>query len=384
MRKHTGIHHGTTIISVVCAMIFYSLTFIYLYFFQDGALTALQHILSGGVTHYDSLIGAVVITSMLFVLQQWIKKFCVLPSLWNAISFFPSFLILFILTGYHPLGESESYFYCLYSTPLLFVLWCVLVGLLKKSTIVGSYSSSSTLGSLFTMEALSNYWILLLCFFILVLTTDSSIAYHYRVSVEKLMESGKWEKAISVGKTSQHTDANLTMLRCYALSQTNQLGDRLFSYPINCKGEDLLPIQNNTYCLFYPPQNIFRHLGAFPADNMDFYTYLKALVKHGKAKPSACHYLLCAYLVDRNLHEFVKMLKSCNISESMLPRHYQEALVLYNHLTSNPVYLYSNSSIETDYKDFMHVMRTTPAGNMCRLALHKQFKDSYWRYYYKQ
>lgn len=384
MRKHTSIHHGTTIVSVVCAMIFYSFTFIYLYFFQDGTLTAAQHYLSGGVTHYNSLIGAIVITSMLFILQHWIGKICVVPPQWNSIAFVPSFLILFILTGYHPGGSSEWYGYCLFSAPLLFVLWCVLVGFLRKSASIGYSSSSSVFGSLCSVEALGNYWILLLCFFMLVLASDSSIEYHYRVEVEKQLESGRWDKAAELGKNSQHTDCHLTMLRAYALSKEDLLGERLFSYPINCKGEDLLPLQHTSCCLFYPTENIFRHLGAFPAENMGCYAYLKALIRSGKAKSSAYHYLLCTYLVDRNLSDFAHMLKFSGISESELPRHYQEALVLYNHLTSGPVYPYYNSTMETDYKDFMHLMRSMPAGNARRLALYKQFKDSYWRYYYKQ
>ncbi|MGN0221311.1 MAG: DUF6057 family protein [Prevotella sp.] len=384
MRKNTSNYHGTTIVTVVCAMIFYSLTFIYLYFFQDGSLTAAQHCLSGGVTHYDSLIGAIVITTVLFILHHWIRRICVLPPVWNAVSYVPSFLILFILTGYHPNEESGWYSYCLYSTPLLLVLWCVLVGILKKSAIISHSPSASVFGSLCSVEALGNYWILILCFFMLVLSSDSNIAYHYRVEVEKQLESGCWENATEIGKNSQHTDAHLTMLRAYALSQENQLGERLFSYPVHCKGSDLLPVQYATRCLFYPTENIFRHLGAFPAETMDFYAYLKALLRSGKAKPSAYHYLLCAHLIDRDLNAFARTLKSSGIAESSLPRHYQEALVLYNHLTSASVYPYRNSPIETDYTDFMQLMRATPAGNHRRLVLYKHFKDSYWRYYYMQ
>ena len=384
MRNNTSNNHGTTIVTVVCAMIFYSFTFIYLYFFHDGSLTAAQHYLSGGVTHYDSLIGAIVITSVLLIMQHWICRICMLPPVWNAVAYVPSFLLLFILIGYHPDEGSGWYSYCLYSTPLIFVLWCVLVGILKKSAIISHTPSASLFGSLCSMEALGNYWILIPCFFMLFLASDSSIAYHYRVEVEKQLESGHWENATEIGKKSQHTDAHLTMLRAYALSKENQLGERLFSYPVNCKGADLLPVQHSTHCLFYSTENIFRHLGAFPAETMDFYAYLKALIRSGKAKPAAYHYLLCAHLVDRNLSAFAQTLKSCGMDVSSLPRHYQEALVLYNHLTSGSVFPYRNSTVETDYQDFMQLMRSTPAGNHRRLVLYKQFKDSYWRYYYKQ
>lgn len=70
---------------VVCAVVFCVLTFCYLYNYQADVLVVTQFLASGGQTHYAPFLGAVIITSVLLLLQvvvQFLPAFAVeaMPS----------------------------------------------------------------------------------------------------------------------------------------------------------------------------------------------------------------------------------------------------------------------------------------------------------------
>ena len=65
----------------LCAIVFLIFSSSYLYFYQADLLAAKQHVLSGGITHYDKQIGTIVIVLVLFVLQSSAFLFLFKPSL---------------------------------------------------------------------------------------------------------------------------------------------------------------------------------------------------------------------------------------------------------------------------------------------------------------
>ena len=60
---------STVGIRLMCAIVFLTFTFGFLYFFQADILAVAQHVLSGGLTHYNCLTGAVLLTLGLQLLQ---------------------------------------------------------------------------------------------------------------------------------------------------------------------------------------------------------------------------------------------------------------------------------------------------------------------------
>ena len=54
---------------VACAIFFILFTFLYLYDYQADIMSVIQHVLSQGATHYNRLVGAVLITFVLWLLQ---------------------------------------------------------------------------------------------------------------------------------------------------------------------------------------------------------------------------------------------------------------------------------------------------------------------------
>ena len=88
-------------IRVVCAVLFLCFTFGFLYFYQADVLMATQHLLSGGKTHYDRTIGAILITAALYMLHLAVLGATKLTRHAHALSYFHSLLALSVLTGIH-------------------------------------------------------------------------------------------------------------------------------------------------------------------------------------------------------------------------------------------------------------------------------------------
>ena len=84
---------------VVCAVVFCVLTFCYLYNYQADVLVVTQFLASGGQTHYAPFLGAVIITSVLLLLQVVVQFFARLRRRSYALTYAPSLLLLAWLTG---------------------------------------------------------------------------------------------------------------------------------------------------------------------------------------------------------------------------------------------------------------------------------------------
>ena len=107
--------------------------------------------------------------------------------------------------------------------------------------------------------------------------------------------------------------------------------------------------------------SLLKHLGGRPLYAMDVDTYLHALQRDSLATPLVADYLLCSYLIDRNLTAFAEALPTYYPDSVALPRYYREALQVYHQRDSLP----------------------KPAmDNAARLRAFKEQRNSYWFYYY--
>jgi len=111
--------------------------------------------------------------------------------------------------------------------------------------------------------------------------------------------------------------------------------------------------------------------------------YFKFIVDRRLGKKSATDYLLCSYLIDKDLNGFAKELKKHYAINDSLPKHYREALVLYTHSRSNPLVEYHDNVMETDFQDFQKVAKSRK--NKADLSAKNNnwysFKNTYWYYY---
>ena len=174
--------------------------------------------------------------------------------------------------------------------------------------------------------------------FLIGIAIDSTDVTTYTRQVRDCMAEGDYAGALRIGERSDKTDRQLMMLRMEALRHEHLMGERLFGYPIVGEGRPLV----------------------------------------GKGGD----YELCAYLIDRDLNRFAATLPKYYTVSKLLPRHYREALVLYNHLRANPVVVYHDNVMDTDFDDLQKQRRTFADKKAAQVAISRNYGGTYWYYYY--
>ncbi len=173
--------------------------------------------------------------------------------------------------------------------------------------------------------------------FIIGIATDSRDVERYASRMERLMVKGDYEEALKVGDRADASDHKLMLLRMQALNHEGLLGEKLFTYPIVCQGKE------------------FANLGG--------------------------DYALCACLIDKDLDAFVRLLPKYYKVNDKLPCHYREALIHYKHIRSNPLIVFSDAVLDTDYRDMQALADKYADPQERQMALFDMYKGTYWYYY---
>ena len=379
MTRNYPANNGT-LLQTACAIVFLLFVFVYLYFFQADLLSMLQHVLSGGATHYDRTVGTVVITAVLYLVHLGAKRLGGLDRVCHALSYFPSLLLLAALTDVEvDFSVNPLRGLWLWLAPLLLAVYVFLSLAVKYNwieTLPPSYSAP--------ISVLWKNLLLMACMFIAVcLCGNNDSVLHYRLRVERLLGSGAYSKALMVGEKSDEADASLTMLRAYALSRSGQLGERLFEFPLTGGSYALLPDGKGVRCLLYPEDRIVRALSIRKKGDMTPMEYLLYIERNGLGRKPVTDYILCGYLLDRNIDAFVNAIRrKYSLTSPSLPKHYKEALTLYTHLRSNPVLVYHNEVMDADYADFQNLEHKYTDARERESYVHDMYGDTYWFYYF--
>lgn len=381
MTKSLFIRRGndTFAAEVACAIVFCVFTFTYLFFYQADLLTMEQHVLSGGLTIYNRTAGAIIITAVLFLLQTGIdaatKKCIKMP----AITYFPSILLLSILTDIRPDvcdGYSTGKWLWLAPVSVLFFISAAYISaqMLDKTTANTKNSIQHCWVNLMIMGGL---------YLFLCATANTDRAFHKRMKIENCIAKGEYMKALQVRTDRYDRDSSTTMLRAFALSKENKLGESLFEYSPYGGSDALLPHGKSTRCLIIHNNDIYTHVAKPMKQDSRTINYLLWMKRHGYAKASLEDYLLCGYLLDRNIDLFAKELaQSKKYRLSDLPKHYREALILYNHIRSTPTVVYTDDVMDTDYYDFQKTLRSNPQKGVAVSLAEKSYGNTYWFYYF--
>ena len=379
MTRNYPANNGT-LLKTACAIVFLLFVFVYLYFFQADLLSMVQHVLSGGATHYDRTIGTVIITAVLYLVHIGARRLGGLDRVCHALSYFPSLLLLAALTDVEvDFSVSPLRGLWLWLAPLLLAVYVFLSLAVKYNwieTLLPSYSAP--------ISVLWKNLLLMACMFIAVcLCGNNDSVLHYRLRVERLLGSGAYSKALMVGEKSDETDASLTMLRAYALSRSGQLGERLFEFPLTGGSYALLPDGKGVRCLLYPEDRIVRALSIRKKGDMTPMEYLLYIERNGLGRKPVTDYILCGYLLDRNIDAFVNAIRrKYSLTSPSLPKHYKEALTLYTHLRSNPVLVYHNEVMDADYADFQNLEHKYTDARERESYVRDMYGDTYWFYYF--
>lgn len=379
--------NGTAPAKVVCAVLFVVFTFLYLYNYQADILSVTQHVLSGGATHYDRTIGAVLITLILLLLQMAVAAVARIDTYFRALTYMPSLLLLGILTDVNPdIAQGHYIGHWAWGLPLVMVGFAALVWLCRQYEAIHITDKSIT--------PLRTLWVntlLMVALFVMTCFIGSTArVFHYRMRMESLLKDHRYAEASRVGWGEEETDSSLTFLRIWTLSRQHQLGERLFEYPLVGGSKAMLPRADRSVSLMMVPEVwLYKDLGVYFTTPMSPREYMVRLHRQGWATEAAHDWLLCAYLLDGDLRQFAQALPLYyKVSEEQgkgrpsLPKHYREALTLYNHMTHQPLITYRDTVMETDFFDYQELRRKIREGAERYNALRENFGRTYWFYYY--
>ncbi|MGN0281474.1 MAG: DUF6057 family protein [Prevotella sp.] len=370
---------STTTMRVVCAVAFVSFTFAFLFFRQADVLSVAQHVLSKGQTAYSPLIGALLITFVLYFLQRGVYSLLRLKRRRHWMTYFPSMLLLAFVTDISPdIDQHFTFGYWLWAIPIVLLLWLFVSMMFRK---IENYEAEINSRGLFSRLVWVNLTSLGVMILLVALISGGDDIFHYKARMERMMTEGDYAEAANVAEKSLVSDCSLTMLRCYALAREETMADKMFKYMVSGTSETMLPIGKGSRMMMYPVDSLYAFLGAKPVGPMSAIKYLRSLEASGYKSKSLSDYILCGMLIDRNIDAFVRELpRHYNVNDS-LPLHYREALTLYAHRRSTPLIVYHNQVMDTDYDDMMRLEDSIQGADERKLAVFNQYFGTYWWYY---
>lgn len=372
--------NGTLTMRVVCAILFLVFTFLYLYEYQSDILAVTQHVLSDGATHYNRTIGAVLITLVLWLIQLGVYTFTGLSRRGHALTYFPSLLLLGILTDVDPdISQSNYLGNWLWGFPLLMIVYGFVVWVVRQLEPMELPQTTSGLFSRMT-------WINLLQMVVMALITCAigcpDTLFHYRMRAENDILSDDFYSASQVGKDYLRTDSSMTLLRIWSLAKEGKLPEKLFDYSLVGNSDAMLPNGRTVKLMMVPEKKFYADFGVVFTEKMKPIEYLETVNKTKYASKYSHDWLLCAYLLDRNIDAFVRTLPKYYKLNGHLPQAYREALILYMHVRRNPVVQYHQAVGEADYEDFRSQYLNTKNPQERYSVLRDNYGKTYWFYYY--
>ena len=381
MNYNYPLKNGSTVtIRVMCAIVFVLFSFCWLFFFQSDQLAMTQHVLSGGLTHYNALWGTLIIIAVLMLLQLIIYRIIRLNKRSHALTYVPSMMLLALVSEISRQIESgEGVSGWIWVLPVIALL--VWAGVAAVAKLVQEIESDRDF-SLFSRPMWINALLMALQIICVAWIGNTNAVYHYRMQTETLLAEGKYQKALEVGRRSLESDANLLMLRMYALARENALGERLFEYPISANVEQILPTSGRTRMYYCPEDSLWRFLGGRPAEAMTPMHFLDLLERRDSIVPrQVIDYKLCGLLIDRQIDRFAREIGKYYKLDERLPKHYREALVLYTHSRSNPVVTYHHAVADEDWRNLLELERHYPNPTERKGRVEDQYHGTYWYYY---
>ena len=368
----------------MCAIVFLTFSFVWLYCFQADVLAAAQHVLSKGLTSYKPLVGALLITLVLQVLQLIVYALTRLRKRSHALTYLPSMLALAMITNINSDVESGYALGAWWVVLLIIVVWVLLV---LAARALQAVEPDAEPKGFFSRPMWINMLTMALLIIVVVAISNSNAVFHYRMRAESRLMSGDFEGALQMGDKSLESDADLQMIRMYALSRTGELGERLFAYPVSAHSEAMLPVEGKSKFVMYPTDSLYKFLGARPKGEMTTDRYLELMQRRDSLDDRhIADYQLCGLLLDKRIDDFVCMLRRYytegdTLVIDRLPKHYREAMTLYTHLRSKPVVVYHNNVMDEDWKNLqeLEAKYSDPTERMGKVE--EQYRGTYWYYY---
>lgn len=392
-------------INVICCLLFLVFGFLYLFSFQGDVMNMAQHAISSGRTTYHAFIFSILVILGLAALGLVLTRLLYVPIRFRALLWFPSYWILGIFTDVHlPMLEHTDTGGSLFGIVLMGVLSLVAFFLVRL--VHEDRGENSSLSSLLW----PNMLILAISLGFTAWAGNTNRPLHYELRLEHYALRGEFEKLLENGIDDPTTTRPVMAIRAYALSQQGEMGNKLFYYPVNIGSKGLIPSTADTLRPVNLPQLLREHLGGFPISDMSSTHFLEFLAAKPEPKEAVKDYLLCSYLLDKDLNTFVDSLiayygpndsilatqtttptKSKKnkkakaepdpILLTSLPTHFAEALLLYSRLNDHPKATTDDKAVYENFLEFSKC-RALPTKEEREAQCRRLYNQTYWFYYY--
>ena len=369
-------------------------SFCYLYCLQGEILAEAQYVYSNGLNSYHQLMGAIIITVILQLLQWVVGKLSQLPARWHALSYLPSALLLAILTDI----DRDTILHFTFGK----WIWIAPLAILGYVILVMAIRWFRTADEDYSVKVKSQIFPDFIILFVLMLMvgwiSKSTDVYHYELKAERLILEKDYEGAAQVGVRSLRTSARLTQLRMYALSKMGQLPERIFEYPQYDGSTGLLDVTDTLSTYRFSPQNICFHLGALCGSSVRSADRFYRLVLNDSIwNQHTVDYYLCSLLLDKKLNEFGQQLNHYYLKNDSihgdvkLPKAYSEALVLMGERSAalkgsvvvhhDTITQLLDEEVVERFKAYNQLKSEWPDLTARINKTHREFGDTYWWYY---
>ena len=365
------------VVMALCAILFAVFSFLFVAKSQSVLLELLYDKVATGKLQYNAYVVGGVISVALTIFALWLNKFTGFKREWTAFSFMPSAMVLAFITD---IDRS------LYTGEYDYLKWIIVLAIGVFAYAAFSFVLRRILFAKIKNVAMSanriiwrNLVLFVILFSLVGFLSNGEENFKREALVASYYKKGDSDNALKVGYLSNVASHSLTVQRAYILAKGGMLGERLFEYPQYYGADGLIPAKEQVSPLV--PDSVYALLGASPLQGEEALDVFKRALKNDNVSPSAKDYYLSALLLDRKIVEFTDNVKTLypDTETANLPKHYQEALLLYSSINGDSVQAGSVmqeqfnafKALEAEYEDIF------VRGNYLR----RHFGRTYWWYF---
>ncbi len=303
--------------NIICGILFFAFIFLYLLYLQGDVVGYAQHILSQGVTTYNPLIGAIIITITMMIVSA--LTYLVIRGTFPfllAIAHLPAALLLALLTDVHSTHEGHLFGNTWIYAIVIIVLFALAVLLFRDNLFHYREFWRALFANMLTIVCLITF---------IAARGNNETAFHQQLRAEQYARHKDYDRLVAY--VHDHPSRSNLFLRAYALSQQGQLAETFFDEPYaqECTSDDLLP-SDSYHPLLLDPMDIFRPIGGYPAPGITARRCLQLLYLYDRSTPIGRDYLLTATLLDGDTTAFRAIAHDMcldTIPHDSLPRYFR-------------------------------------------------------------
>ena len=377
--RNKGEERLQTIVALLCAAIFALFAFFFVAKFQAPQLELFYDRFATGKLQYNAYVVGAIIAVVLALGALWLNRFTGFRREWTALAYLPSALLLALVTD---IDRS------LYTGEYDYSKWLIVLAVGAFSYALFSFVLRRILFAKIKNVAMSanriiwrNLQIFVILFCVVGFLANSEENFKREALVASYYKKGEMDKALRVGRLSRVASRHLTAQRAFVLAENGLLGEKLFEYPQRYASDGLMPVKEQVSPL--AQSAVYSLLEIEPVENESAMDMIKRAVEADSSSVVAKDYYLSALLLDRRVVEFANAVRKMypDTELSSLPKHYQEALILYASIDGDAAVNVGNPEMTERFEVFkaLEAQYDDPfvRGNYVR----RKFGRTYWWYF---